>query len=85
MKHNPETYVQFASLLLKPPTTSKDVPTVIDKLQEKKVIILHKIRLKFSIHSTREIGQNWQIEQKGTNLKIKEEKKWIDKIENCTK
>merc|ERR1712062_615013 len=36
LKHNPETYVQFASLLLKPPTTSKDVPMVIDKLQEKK-------------------------------------------------
>ena len=40
MKHNPETYVQFASLLLKPPTTSKDIPTVIDKLQEKKVRFL---------------------------------------------
>merc|ERR1712062_422963 len=42
LKHNPETYVQFASLLLKPPTTSKDVPMVIDKLKEKIARLLNE-------------------------------------------
>ena len=37
LKHNPETYMQFSSLALKPPSTSKDIPDLLEKLKSKKV------------------------------------------------
>ena len=37
LKHNPETYMQFGSLSIQPPISSKEVPIVIEKLKSKKV------------------------------------------------
>jgi len=37
LKHNPETYMQFSSLSLKPPSTSKDIPDLLEKLKSKKI------------------------------------------------
>jgi len=37
LKHNPETYMQFSSLALKPPSTSKDIPDLLEKLKSKKI------------------------------------------------
>ena len=38
LKHNPETYIQFNSLAIPPPISSKEVPLVIEKLKSKKVL-----------------------------------------------
>ncbi len=59
LKHNPETYMQFSSLALQPPTTSKDIPSLIEKLKSKKVRLIDfnlsawKIEFEFSRHILR--------------------------------
>jgi len=39
LKHNPETYMQFGSLSIQPPISSKEVPIVIEKLKSKKLFL----------------------------------------------
>ncbi len=39
LNHNPEIYVQFGRFELKPPSTTKDVVSVVDALKEKQVMI----------------------------------------------
>ena len=37
LNHNPEIYMQFGKFELKPPSTTKDVVSVIEALKEKQV------------------------------------------------